>query len=304
MKEKSYNQNFSDNQKQTENTFSFKWKMRKTYESESVQKEWKRWLFEKYFDSDQSRLDFLLNEGGRKRILDAGCGSGVSAYLLFEESLKLHDYLGIDISEAVLTAQERFSELEIPARFIRCDLNSIPDDEEPFDLIFSEGVLHHTDSVEKAIIGLSQKLKKNGVFLFYVYARKAPIREFTDDYIRENIKHLENDQAWEALMSLTKLGKALGELNVEIDIEEDIPILGITKGRHNIQRLFYYKVCKAYYRPDYSLDEMNHINFDWFRPLNCHRHTPEEVKAYCQSASLTIERIHVEESGITIIARK
>ena len=89
-----------------------------------------------------------------------------------------------------------------------------------------------------------------------------------------------------------------------IDIEEDIPFLEITKGRHSLQRLFNYKVCKAYYRPDYSLDEMNHINFDWFRPLNCHRHTPEEVEAYCKGANLTIERLHVEESGITVIARK
>lgn len=105
-------------------------------------------------------------------------------------------------------------------------------------------------------------------------------------------------------MPLTKLGKSLGELNIEIDIEGDIPLLGITKGRHNLQRLLYYKVCKAYYRSNYSLDEMNHINFDWFRPLNCHRHTPDEVMEYCRKAKLTIERLHVEESGITVIARK
>lgn len=293
----------SKNQQQTDDTFGFKWKKRNTYESEAVQSEWKRWMFEKYFDNDPSRLDVFLAEGG-KRILDAGCGSGGSGFLLFGEQLRLNDYVGVDISEAVLTAQERFSELAIPGRFIRCDLNSIPEDEAPFDIIFSEGVLHHTDSVEKAIDSLSCKLKANGVFLFYVYARKAPIREFTDDLIRENISALTNDQAWEALMRLTKLGKSLGELNIEIDIEEDIPFLGITKGRHNLQRLFYYKVCKAYYRPDYSLDEMNHINFDWFRPSNCHRHTPDEVKAYCQSANLTIERLYVEESGITVIARK
>jgi len=296
-------ESLSKNQQQTDDTFGFKWKKRNTYESEAVQSEWKRWLFEKYFESDPSRLDVLL-AGGGKRILDAGCGSGGSGFLLFGEQLRLNDYVGVDISEAVLTAQERFSELAIPGRFIRCDLNSIPEDEAPFDVIFSEGVLHHTDSVEKAIDSLSCKLKPNGVFMFYVYARKAPIREFTDDLIRENISPLTNDQAWESLMSLTKLGKSLGELNIEIDIEEDIPFLGITKGRHNLQRLFYYKVCKAYYRPDYSLDEMNHINFDWFRPLNCHRHTPDEVTAYCQSANLTIERLHVEESGITVIARK
>ncbi|MBM3349154.1 MAG: class I SAM-dependent methyltransferase [Betaproteobacteria bacterium] len=293
----------SKNQKQTDDTFGFKWKKRETYESEAVQSEWRRWLLEKYFDSDSRRIDDLLAGGGR-RILDAGCGSGGSALLLFGERLRQNNYLGVDSSESVQTAYDRFAEAAVPARFIRCDLHSIPEDEAPFHVIFSEGVLHHTDSVERAIDSLSRILEPNGFFLFYVYARKAPIREFTDDFIRKQISTLTNDQAWEALMSLTKLGRTLGELNIEIDIEEDIPLLGITRGRQNIQRLFYYKVCKSYYRPDYSLDEMNHINFDWFRPLNCHRHTPDEVIEFCKRANLTIERLHVEESGITVIARK
>jgi arsenite methyltransferase len=296
-------QYISDYQKQTDDTFGFKWKKRHTYESDAVQLEWKRWLLEKYFDGDPMRLDQLLR-GGRKRILDAGCGSGGSGLLLFGEALKYHDYLGVDISEAVITAQQRFRELDLPARFIRCDVNSISDDEAPFDLIFSEGVLHHTDSVRESILRLTKRLKFGGHFLFYVYARKAPIREFTDDFVRDRVSGLTNDEAWDALMPLTKLGKVLGELNLEIELEDDIPILGISKGRHNIQRLFYYKICKAYYRPEYSLDEMNHINFDWFRPLNCHRHTPDEIEGFCREAGLTVVRLHVEESGVSVIARR
>ena len=102
---------------------------------------------------------------------------------MFGEKLRQNDCVGVDISEAVLTAQERFCGLAIPGRFIRCDLNSISEDDASFDIIFPEGVLHHTDSVEKSIDGLSRKLKPNGVFLFYIYARKAPIREFTDDFM-------------------------------------------------------------------------------------------------------------------------
>ena len=46
------------------------------------------------------------------------------------------------------------------------------------DLIFSEGVLHHTDSTERSIHYLAAKLKTGGRFLFYVYARKAVIRRW------------------------------------------------------------------------------------------------------------------------------
>jgi SAM-dependent methyltransferase len=292
----------SDKQKQTEETFAFKWKKRETYESPSMQAEWKRWLFEKYFDGESARLEQMLE--GRKGILDAGCGSGGSGYLLFGEYLKNHEYIGVDISDAVFVAKQRFEELGIHGTFEKCDLNSIPDSLGRFDIIFSEGVLHHTDSVEQSINTLSQRLKDGGKFLFYVYVKKAPIREYTDDLIRESLASLDNEEAWKALEPLTKLGKTLGELNIEIDVDEDIPYLGIEKGRHNLQRLFYYKICKAYYRPDYSIDEMNHINFDWFRPQNCHRHSPEEIQEFCSKAGLTIQRLHVSESGISVIAVK
>ena len=295
----------SQSQQQTEETFGFKWQKRETYESPAVQAEWQRWLFEKYFDGDAQRLEKLMDSsGGRKKILDAGCGSGGSALLLFGDHLNNHDYLGVDVSDAVSVASTRFKERGIPAHFERCDLNVIPEQYGDFDIIFSEGVLHHTDSVEQAISGLAKRLKKGGTFLFYVYAKKAPIREFTDDLIREAIAPLSNEEAWKALEPLSKLGKTLGDLNVEVEVEEDIPYLGIEKGKHNLQRLFYYKICKAFYRPDYSLDEMNHINFDWFRPANCYRHTPDEVEHFCTSAGLKVERLRVEESGITAIAKK
>ncbi|MFQ4139202.1 class I SAM-dependent methyltransferase [Nodosilinea sp. PGN35] len=295
----------SNAQKQTEETFEFKWKKRATYESPAVQQEWQRWLFEKYFDSNVDGLDDILNtNGGRKSILDAGCGSGGSALLLFGEHLKNHDYLGVDISDAVSVAKERFAERGIPALFAKSDLNSIPSQYGNFDIIFSEGVLHHTDSVKRAIFELSQRLKQDGKFLFYVYRKKAPVREYTDDLIRDSISSLTNEAAWKALESLTKLGKTLGDLNIEIEIEDDIPYLEIEKGKYNLQRLFYYKICKTFYRPDYSLDEMNHINFDWFRPRNCFRHTPEEITEFCTSSGLTIDRLYVEDSGITVIATK
>ena len=140
--------------------------------------------------------------------------------------------------------------------------------------------------------------------MFYVYRKKAAIREFTDDYIREKTKDLTDEEAWEALEPLTKLGVSLGKINVQIEIQDDIPFLGIKKGKMDLQRFFYWNICKLFYRPEIDIEVMNHINFDWFRPLNCHRHTKEEVIAFCNNSSLQIENIHVEDSGITVVARK
>lgn len=125
-----------------------------------------------------------------------------------------------------------------------------------------------------------------------------------DDYMRNYLKNLTNQEAWDALLPLTKLGKSLGELHVELDVPENIPYLEIKAGKIDLQRFFYWHVCKAFYKEEYTIDEMNHVNFDWYRPSNCHRHTPDEVLVWCDQAGLLIERCHAEEAGISVIAVK
>ena len=36
--------------------------------------------------------------------------------------------------------------------------------------------------------------------------------------------------------------------------------------------------------------------------MNCHRHTEEEVRQFCADAGLSIERLHAEPSGFTVVA--
>ena len=62
-----------------------------------------------------------------------------------------------------------------------------------------------------------------------------------------------------------------------------------------MQRLFYWHVCKVFYDPSFTLEEMNHLNFDWFAPRFAHRQTPEEVREWCAKLGLEIEREQVEE---------
>jgi SAM-dependent methyltransferase len=290
-------------QDQTESAFAFKWQRRDTYESPAVQGASREWLFKRYCGGDAALLEEWL-AGGRKSILDAGCGAGHSAILFFGDHLRRHDYLGIDISSAVEVARARFEERGLKGSFRQEGILETTVPNGSIDLVFSEGVLHHTDSTEAALKRLAKVLAPGGRFLFYVYAKKAVVREFTDDYVREKLRPLHDEGAWDALMPLTRLGQKLGELNVEIDVPEDIPFLGIKRGRFDIQRFFYWNVCKLYYRPDWTLEEMNHVNFDWFRPLNCHRQTPEEVRGWCDEAGLVIERFDVEDAGITVVARR
>ena len=293
----------SPEQAQTQQTFGFKWNRRDTYESEAMRSTARQWLIERYCGGDETVVAQWL-AGDRKIILDAGCGAAFSALLLFDGALCDHDYLGIDISDAVSVARERFKQAGLPGDFLQVGLFEAPIPDDSVDIIFSEGVLHHTDSTERAIKHLARKLRPGGRFLFYVYAKKAVIREFTDDHIRDALRPLSDEEAWTALEPLTKLGQSLGALNVTLTVPEDIPFLGIKRGEVDLQRFFYWNICKLFYRPAFTLDEMNHINFDWYRPLNCHRQTPEEVRLWSEEAGLAIERMDVQEAGITVVARR
>jgi arsenite methyltransferase len=289
-------------QDQTSAAFAFKWRKRETFESAAVQARARDWLLERYGAIDSPA--FWAEHGERPLLVDAGCGAGYSALAVFADILPIVRYLGVDVSGAVDVAADRFAERGLPGAFLQADVTALPLAEGSVDVIFSEGVLHHTDSTRDALLSLARLLRRGGRMLFYVYRRKGPVREFTDDLIRERLAAMDPDEAWAAIGPLTRLGRALGELQTVVDIPEDVELLGIPAGPIDIQRLFYWHVVKAYYVEGLELDELAHINFDWFAPRNAHRQSPEEVREWCAEAGLEIEREDVQEAGITIIARK
>jgi arsenite methyltransferase len=292
----------SEHQAQTADTFGFKWQQVRTFESDASLGRVREWLLERY--GDVPAAPWWRDYGDAPVLLDAGCGAAMSALALFGDFLNEVRYVAADISEAVDVARRRCAEHGVEGAFLQDDLTSLPLAPGSVDVIFSEGVLHHTDSTRDALLRLATLLAPGGRFLFYVYRRKGPVREFTDDYIRARLQELSPDDAWRAVEPLTRLGIALGELGAEIEVPEDVELLGIPAGRYDVQRLFYWHVAKAFHHPDLGFDELNCINYDWYAPANAHRQTPEEVRAWCEEAGLEIEREHVEEAGITVIARR
>ncbi|MBM3517563.1 MAG: class I SAM-dependent methyltransferase [Alphaproteobacteria bacterium] len=289
-------------QARTGASFAFKWAQRATYESEAALARTRAWLRERY--GDPAAAAWWRELPPRPVLLDAGCGAALSAIELFGDVLDRVHYVGVDVSEAVEVAAARFGEAGWSGAFFQADLSALPLPAGSCDVIFAEGVLHHTDSTAAALKALAPLLSPRGRFLFYVYRRKGPIREFTDDYIRARLQGMSAEAAWQALLPLTKLGKALGDLDLTVEVPEAIGLLEIPAGRVPLQRLFYWHVFKAFHHPDLSLEELNHINFDWYAPANAHRQSPEEVRAWCAEASLEIEREVIEPAGITVIARR
>jgi len=287
-------------QAQTGESFRFKWQWRDFSDSPRLKEQFGEWVAGRYGFSGLDEMRSFFE--GRERILDAGCGAGYSSSMWLDHSWRGGSWVGADVSEAVDVAQARLG--SVPGTsFVQADVLELPF-ESAFDTIFSEGVFHHTPSTREALAAAVQALRTGGEILFYVYRRKSPTREFTDDYVRQSIAVLEPEQALESLRPLTKLGQALAELEVEVEVPEDVPVLGIEAGRFDVQRLIYWHFAKLFWNPALSFDENLHINFDWYHPYYAHRHEPEEVRGWCEELGLTISRFHVDEAGITVRATK
>ena len=289
-------------QAQTGEAFGFKWRKSTTYDSETSLARIGDWLRERY--GDVAGAEWWSEYRQPPLVVDAGCGAGVSAIELFGDRLRRVRYLGIEISEAVDVASTRFAERGLEGAFIQADLRRAPLPAATADVVFAEGVLHHTESTRESLGDLARLLRPGGRFMFYVYRRKGPVREFTDDYIRERLRELPPEEAWESLRPLTRLGEALGRLDVEVEVPEPVDLLGVPAGPVNVQRLLYWHFVKAFFHPDATLDEMHHVNFDWYAPRYAHRQSPEEVRSWCGECGLEIEREVVEEAGITVVARR
>ncbi len=290
----------SDTSTQTAQTFSYKWAQSATFERPEFRSNSGNWYIEKYGPlTDDAWWDA---RSGTPVVIEIGPGAGVSAEYLIGRRLPHVHYFGVDISTAIHEANRCLRSLGGNPWFLQADVLRAPLKPACADLVFSEGVLHHTDDTLSAVKVAASLVKPGGRLAFYVYRVKAPAREFLDDHIRGLVADLPPSEAWERLMPLSRLGKALGELQTEITVPETVDVLGIPAGTYDIQRLFYWFFFKAYYTPTLSLDEMNHINFDWYTPKNCHRHTPEEVQGWMRDLGFDVTWIRSEESGITIVA--
>lgn len=289
----------TDSQAATGEAFGFKWAQEDTFSSKAFLDKNRAWFVERY--GEPAEWEFLAEDAV---LVDAGCGAGVAGLELFRDVLARIRYLGVDLTDAVDVAARRFAQRGAPGRFLQADLTDLPLAPATVDVIFSEGVLHHTDSTEGAIAALAPLLRPGGRLVFYVYRRKGPVREFTDDHVRAWLQTMPPQQGWEALKPLTKLGIALGELEAEVDVPEAVEPLGIPAGRIDVQRLFYWSVAKAFYAPEMSFDEMHHLNYDWYAPVNAHRQSEQEVRVWCEAAGLEVEDVHSHLAGLTVRARR
>ncbi len=284
----------------TESAFSSKWKkFNKTYHDKKWYDGQKKWFLERFEWKTLPIFNKFLDS--KKFILDAGTGVGNSAHLFSHN--KKSQVFAIDASESVIFAYKKYGKLP-NVHFIQTDIRKLPFKKNFFDFICSDQVLHHTKDTQSSFKYLTKFLQKSGAISIYVYKKKAPIREFSDDHIRKFAIDMTEKECMKLSKDMALLGKSLSKLNKKIRIDSDIPVLGIKAGVYDVQRFIYWNFLKCWYSKDVPFEQSIATNFDWYFPKYAYRHTPKEVKKWFNDVHLKIIHFNEIESGINVTGIK
>ncbi len=115
-------------------------------------------------------LQELFPEGVKgKRVLDGGSGSGMVSVAFATMGA---DVTGVDITaQCVNNGYNNAKRFGVQCRFLNRDLVSLNLCNETFDIVYSWGVLHHTQDARKSFASLAKHLKPGGDMIVAVYLK-------------------------------------------------------------------------------------------------------------------------------------
>ncbi len=236
------------------------------------------------------------------RVLDAGCGNGRVTALLRELAPPACEVVGFDLVAADV-ARENLRDathVRIEPGDLLADLRHFGE----FDFVYCQEVLHHTGDARAAFLNVADRVRAGGEIAIYVYRRKAPIREFTDDYVRDHIAAMSYTEARAVSAEITELGRVLSSQRINGEpvrvTVPAVPTLGIDAGTYTLQRFLYHFFMKCFWSDDLSFDDNVAVNYDWYHPEDATRHDLDEVLGWFESAGLRVIHSHVDPYGITV----
>lgn len=118
------------------------------------------WLFREWI------LPNRVEDFAGKDVLDAGCGHGAHAELAARHGARV---VALDLNTSALARERRGA---APIEFVDADIARF-DDGRRFDVVYSVGVVHHTDDPDRTVAHLRALLKPGGRLILWVYAHEG-----------------------------------------------------------------------------------------------------------------------------------
>jgi SAM-dependent methyltransferase len=108
-----------------------------------------------------------------KRILEIGVGAGTDHLQWARAGAECY---GVDLTDAALeVTHQRLSLHGFSSNLQQCDAETLPFPDASFDVVYSWGVIHHSEHPHRIVEQIHRVLKPGGVFLGMIYGRYSSV---------------------------------------------------------------------------------------------------------------------------------
>lgn len=107
-----------------------------------------------------------------KRVLEIGVGAGTDHLQWARAGAECY---GVDLTDAAINTVTRRLELYgLKSNLQRVDAETLPFPDQHFDVVYSWGVIHHSQRPESIVAEVRRVLRPGGVFIGMIYGRYSP----------------------------------------------------------------------------------------------------------------------------------